>query len=71
MFTSKQGPDPCVCFRNQPGKKIPAAPGGHVTHVPQASVLVYKTGFFSAEPKHRFETGVLLASKKKIGGRII
>ena len=32
------------------------SPGGHV---PQASVQLFKTGFFfSAKPKHRFETGV-------------
>ena len=40
---SNQGPDRCVCFRNQSGIKNPASPGGHVR---QASMPVFKTGFF-------------------------
>lgn len=38
-----QGPDPCVCFVNQPGKNNLASPDGHD---PQPSEPVFKTGFF-------------------------
>ena len=37
-------------FVTSPKKRILASPGGHV---PQALVPVFKTGFFSANPKHK------------------
>ena len=43
-------------FVTSPKKRILASPGGHV---PQALVPVFKTGFFSANPKHKNFLGLV------------
>ena len=51
-----QGPDPCICFRNQPGKN--KSTESQVVTFHRLRCLYLRRAFFTAKPKHRFETGV-------------
>ena len=55
-MAASQGPDPCVCFRNQPGKK--KSTESQVVTFRRLRCRYLRRAFFTAKPKHRFETGV-------------
>ena len=54
-----QGPDPSVCFRNQPGKtKFSPSTESEVVTFHRLRCWYLRLAFFTAKSQHRFETGV-------------